>query len=474
MSFFIHTLFMVSCVWMTLHFWRQLPLLEDETPAGRMRVFRDWTLKGVGAPLLVWMLMNTGLASWLPPFLPQVDQAKNSGSFLPWAVLKFSSPAMSVIVSFWAALSLLGLLLLIRERTTDRPKFHGTAVMWTAFMFPVCVVVLLISGWIGIGFALMVWFVPIVHGTLPDTLVVSRSPSYSQAIAKLKFGKYSEAEWEIIQELEQFENDFKGWMMLAELYAVHFNDFLQAEQTVIELCEQPEIQPSDACVALHRLADWYLERRNDPQGARRCMEAIQKRFPGTHLDRMAGLRLKRIPDSTAEWLDQQRGRPVHLPALRDDWEAEAPSDEADPARQRERAQWLSEKLTDDPNAAAAREEFARALARLGKFQPALEQLDLLLAMEEQPPSRRAEWMGLKAAWTARSAPGSAEVRALLERILNDFPDTPQAMAARHRLFQLDQQDRIARFAARKQMKPRIVIRMETSAQQDESPERNSG
>ena len=40
-------------------------------------------------------------------------------------------------------------------------------------------------------------------------------PMYARAIARMKFGKYSEAELEIIRELEKCEDDFEGWMMLA-------------------------------------------------------------------------------------------------------------------------------------------------------------------------------------------------------------------------------------------------------------------
>src|SRR5436853_4352969 len=81
-------------------------------------------------------------------------------------------------------------------------------------------------------------------------------PMYARAIARIKFGKYTEAEWEIIRELEKAENDFEGWMMLAELYANQFTDLAEAERTILEICDQPKLSPSQLSVALHKLADW--------------------------------------------------------------------------------------------------------------------------------------------------------------------------------------------------------------------------
>jgi len=459
MTFFIHTLFMVSFVWMTLHFWRQLPLQEGETLRSRNRDFVEWAAKGVAVPLFLWIVMNIGLTTLLPPFLPEVAVVKNAGGFWPWAVLRYTSPAMSVIVSYWAALSLAAIALMIRARTDDRPRFNGTALMWTVFMLPVCAVVLLIAGWAGIGFALVVWLAPVVHGTLPNLARTRRAPSYSQAIGKLKFGKYSEAELEILRELELCENDFNGWMMLAELYAVHFQDFKLAEQTVIDLCEQPDVKASDACVALHRLADWYLRLQNDPQGARRCMEAISKRYPNTHLSRMARLRMKRLPQTTEEWIEESRGKPLHLPALHDDFEGAETAEPVDLQAVQRSAERLSDRLGRDPNDAAAREEFARALAKLGKLQPAIDQLDLLLSMEGQSTTRRAEWMGLKVAWLTQITPDSPAVRTLLSRIIQEFPFSPQAMAAQRRVFLMDERARVAKYAKIRE-KPRIVVRLD--------------
>src|SRR4029077_10267939 len=99
-------------------------------------------------------------------------------------------------------------------------------------------------------------------------------PMYARAIARIKFGKYTEAEGEIIRELENWEDDFEGWMMLAELYATHFNDLAGAEQTILDLCNAPKVTPSQLSVALHRLADWQLKLSQDPDAARRALQMV--------------------------------------------------------------------------------------------------------------------------------------------------------------------------------------------------------
>ncbi|MCU0770498.1 MAG: hypothetical protein MUE94_01840 [Verrucomicrobia bacterium] len=462
MSFFVHALFMGSLVWLTLHFQRRLPLREDETEAVRVRAFLEWAGQGVAVPMGGWFLANLGLASWLPPFLPEVDVAKNAGGPWFWKALGLASPGMSVIASYWSAVSLAGMLWTIRAGTEHPADFNSTALVWSVFMLPVSALALWVGGASAAGLAVVIWLAPVVRATLPVMTSPKRTPSYAQAIARIKFGKYAEAEWEVLRELEQCENDFNGWMMLAELYAVHFHDFQQAEQTVNDLCAQPDLSPSDACVALHRLADWHLQLRNDPQGARRCLEVICQRYPGTHLDRMARLRLNRIPPTAEEWLEQQQAKPVHLPALHDDWAEPGIHDEAGMDRARTRAEVLSHTLTRNPDDTGAREEFARALGRLGKLDAAIEQVDLLLAMDGQPPARRAEWMGLKAAWTLQQSTKDPAGRELLQRILIEFPDSPQALAARRRILLMDEQSRVAKYAARRKP-PKIVIRVDDPA-----------
>jgi len=136
---------------------------------------------------------------------------------------------------------------------------------------------------------------------------------YSRAIARMKFGKYGEAEKEIISQLEKCEDDFEGWMMLADLYANQFDDLAGAEQTILEVCDQPRTTHSQLSIALHRLADWQLKSAGDPDVARRTLQMICDRLPGTHLARMAQLRIHQLPRTAVELRDEQTARPIPCP-----------------------------------------------------------------------------------------------------------------------------------------------------------------
>jgi len=264
-------------------------------------------------------------------------------------------------------------------------------------------------------------------------------PIYARAIARIKFGKYNEAEMEIIRELEKSEDDFDGWMMLAELYATHFNDLREAEQTVLNICEQPVTTPSQLSVALHRLADWQLKTGRDPQAARRALQMICDRLPGTHLAHMAQLRITQLPASPDELREREHAPPIPLPALGDHFDdAAEPADSAiviEKAAQAANA--CVERLNQDPDNIAAREKLARLLAeKLGQPDRGIEQLTLLFQVPGQEAQRRSEWLSWIAVWHLKYRGDREAGRAALQRIVREFPDTPQAIAARQRLLSI--------------------------------------
>jgi hypothetical protein len=266
---------------------------------------------------------------------------------------------------------------------------------------------------------------------------------YARAIARMKFGKYSEAEWEIIRELEKCEDDFEGWMMLAGLYANNFNDLLEAEQTILGICDHPKTTPSQLSVALHELAHWQLQ-RGDPVAARRTLQMICGRLPGTHLAHMAQLRINQLPASAAEFRQQQGVARIPLPALGDTLD-EQPT-QAEPGMERhkaaEEANACVEILEADPKNVPARERLARLFAEhLDQADLGIEQANLLLEMPDQPDSHRAEWLGLVAAWHIKYRHDSDAGRKTLERLIREFPQSAQAFAARRRLQLLDRQPR---------------------------------
>jgi hypothetical protein len=98
------------------------------------------------------------------------------------------------------------------------------------------------------------------------------------------------------------------------------------------------------------------------------------------------------------------------------------------------ANQLSERLTRNPNDILSRERLARVLAgQLGKVDLAIEQIELLLGVSEVSDSKRAEWLGLIAAWQFKFKHDPDAGRLLLERVVRDFPNSPQSLAAQRRL-----------------------------------------
>jgi tetratricopeptide (TPR) repeat protein len=323
------------------------------------------------------------------------------------------------------------------RRARDRKVFIICACIWCGAMLPFVAWILWSVKLAGIGLALTLWFGPIVHYLTALESYRNPLPHYTSAIVKIKFGKYAEAEQAIIKELENCENDFDGWLMLAELYARQFNDVGEAERSVLDLCDDAKTTLSQKSVALHKLADWQLQFREDPVAARRALEEIITRMPGTHLAKMASIRLRQIPATKQEWDEQQdRGRKLKMPALNDalDQPKEEIVMETNLAEAERAANQCVEKLERDPKDTEAREKLARIFAeRLGQAELGIEQLELLLEMPDQPANKGAEWVGLMAAWRFKYLEDKEGAEKLLRRLIKDFPQSAQAFAAQRRL-----------------------------------------
>ena len=420
-------------------------LSQGLTPERRQPQLRRslvvWSVKGLVVPLAIWALMNVGLSWNLQPYMPQIQAAKNSGSEWFPVYLRVVATGLFVISSYWAALTLGWVLLEIGAGSEGEARGQLKALCLTCLiaMIVPALALVLFGGLTMVGLAGIALFAPMAaYG--PTVLNVKPTPPmYARAIARMKFGKYSEAELEIIHQLEKCEDDFEGWMMLAELYANQFNDLPEAEQTILEICDHPKTTPSQLAVALHRLADWHLHRAGNPEAARRALEMICHRLPGTHLAHMAQLRLNQLPISTGELRQQQQASRIPMPALGDTMD-EAPDHESEVDRKQaaQEANNCVEILKSDPNNVAARDRLARLFAEhLDQPGLGLEQVDLLLDMPDQPEARRAEWLGLLAAWHIRYLHDTNTGRKALERLIREFPQSPQALAARRRIRLLD-------------------------------------
>jgi hypothetical protein len=402
-----------------------------------------WSLKGLVVPLALWALMNIGLSFELQPFIPRIQLVRNAGGHWYFTYLRYVGYGIFIITSYWSALTLAWALYRVGAGTEGEGRANFKALCWTCFlgMLIPAAIIQLLGGWVTLGLASLAILAPLA-GAAPSVLNIKKMPPmYARAVARIKFGKYAEAEWEIIRELEKSENDFEGWLMLAELYANHFRDLREAEQTILEICDQPKVTPSQLAVALHRLADWHLKLASDPDAARRALQIICDRLPGSHLARMAQLRSSQLPATADELRDQQSVKPIPLPALHDPLDdARAPLPPQIPEQEAlEQAKNCVAQLTRNPNNVPAREKLARLFAdHLHQPDRGLEQVGLLLGLPEQPDAKRAEWLALSAMWQLRYRQDTASGRALLEQLLREFPNSPQSFAARRRLQSLDQ------------------------------------
>jgi hypothetical protein len=434
---------LICLVWLVVHHWWELA--EYETPYSR-RWLINWAVKGLALPILAWMILNCGTTPVMPPIVKLI--VAKPGAFdrfrMFWAQI---GPALILISSYWAALTMGWFVVGLTKRMEDRKGFMLSSLVLCTLLSPFVALMVYCYRLSGIGFALLIWLWPIAQFALSQQPMKNRLPTYTRAIAKMKFGKYSEAEAVIIEELEKCETDFAGWMMLAELYSNQFHDLSEAERTICELCDEPETTISQVSIALHRLADWQLKLRGDPVAARRVLEEICKRMPGTHLDKMARLRINQLPANSAELREREKAKTIHMPALSENLHeaADAGALKISPEEALVRANRCVEKLERDPNDVAVREELAGIFAEhLGQVHLAIEQIELLMEMPEQPAAKIEQSLALLASWQIKYCGDEKAARKLLERLVHEHPQSPQAFAAQRQLVLMDMEQRIKR------------------------------
>jgi hypothetical protein len=446
-------LFLLGMIALGAFYWREL--FPDDEVYNR-RWLLAWIVKGALLPVVAWVALNAGRHPVMPTFFP-VTQPAGTGWFsaVVFAVNYIcaqTGPALFVIGSYWAALTVGWLVWSVAARAELRGEarqgFVISSLFWCGLLSPVVALLLYAYGLKVVGLALLIWFCPLAHHVL-TLKPVKLAPAYAHAIASLKFGKYRQAEQAIIGELEKCETDFDGWLMLAELYAKQFHDLAGAERTVHGLCDEPDTTLAQAAIALNKLADWQLQFRNDPGAARRVLEEILRRGPGTHLAKMAELRMKQLPASREEWQEQHHARTVHLPALGD--QLDAAQEPSAPKISEYKALALAnqcvEKLKENPADVPTREKLAHIFAdQLDRTALAIEQIELLMEMPNQPPDKMCAWLALIAAWEIRRGGDRQAARTRLEQLLREHPKSVQALAARRRLELLDMEEHAAKTA----------------------------
>lgn len=426
---------------LTFKWWRRV---EEENGKAR-RQFRDWTLRGLIVPIFLWFLFNSGLLPKLPPLMAHLEFARSAGR--DWITLLLDITAVGgwVIVSYWCAVTLAWLFWENIQRVACRELFVSAGI-WTAALLPFAIWLIVAHGlsWAGIG--LMLWLVPLVYLTSTFVPAEKPRPVYSEAFTKLNFGRFDEAEWEIVKELEQHEDDFEGWMMLAELYATKHRDMAIAEKTICDLCVQPGLTNDQISFALHKLADWHLKLENDPISAKLALGEIIRRFPNSDLAKRAEERRELIPDSKEKWLS----RNIPPPETDDLPDSVVPESAELSSRTRNTdalaiGQRLIKELCVDPSNIEKREKLARILAEeCRQTDDGIAQLEMLLAAPDASSQQRAGWMRLLAQWELKFRYDRDAARKWLEQIVHECPETPQANSARNRLSLMDAEDQRAK------------------------------
>ena len=156
---------------------------------------------------------------------------------------------------------------------------------------------------------------------------------------------------------------------------------------------------------------------------------------------MAQARMDPLPRTVEDLREQQEARAIRLPALSEHL------DEQSSAMSQEEAARIAhncvERLKEDPNHIGAREKLARVYTEgLNRVDLGQEQLLLLLGLAGQPESKRADWLAQLAAWQIRYRHDKLSARSYLEQLIRDYPQAPQAFAARRRLELLDREEQV--------------------------------
>lgn len=418
--------------------WRHWLQLDSKT-ASWEQLFYWWLIKGLAVPMFIWAAVNLGIFRAFPAFVPEIveAQAHHQPWFLYWM---YGVIAGAVVVSFaWAALTYAWLFTMIAGRVQEKFEFYVTSTLVGCISGSAALVLVYFFGPSTAAAAVALFLLPIVHCTLHYAEVFVPPPSYSKAMARIKFGKYSEAEWAVISELEKSEKDFKGWMLLAELYASKYRKMEDTAQVILDICKDPNTQPIEISLACHKLADWQLEIWENPDGARSALELLCRKLPGSHFAKMAQQRISKLPRDDKEFEERKTPKAVRLPTLSEEFKP--PVAKFDPnARSvaKSEADRLVDKLTEDPNDFEARERLAGIFAeQLNKPDLAIEQLNLLIDLADPSDEQKGKWLAQIATWELHLKKNPERFREVLRQIIRDYPNTSHAFAAQRRLYLME-------------------------------------
>ncbi|MEN9675849.1 MAG: hypothetical protein RIS76_1745 [Verrucomicrobiota bacterium] len=416
------------------HLWTQCPNPEARDSATG---FRRWCVRGLVLPIVFWQTWDAvalwGPAWGLQPLTPDFGGSRVSSFAAGSAVVALLTGIA------WTSCTLVWLLPQVTARIRRRAELRGWVLLIGLPTLLICLWASRTHQWLLIGSLVTLSLWVLMNAAL--RLVHVPRVDYARALTRLKSGKYAEAEDAILVQLEEKEDDFEGWMLLASLYVDQFHELAEARTTIQSLTGQPDLTPYQVSHALNRLADWELRLGNDPVGARAALEEIVRRCTGTPFARVAEHRIRQLPLNQAELEEHRQPRTLALPALREarsETSAEPETAIALLEARQEEAQ-LIERLQYRPDDASLHTRLARLLAeRLDRPEEARRQLQRARQLPDNSSTQQAEWLALEASWELKDRRREVQARVLLQRLLREHPGTPQSLAARRRLDLLDQ------------------------------------
>ena len=261
-------------------------------------------------------------------------------------------------------------------------------------------------------------------------------PLYSAAQARRKRGQPAEAIAEVRRQLAQFPDDFEGLMLLAGILAEDMKDVPGAEIALNNFCHRENAPPRQVFAAFIQLADWQLKLLADVDGARATLQKIIDRFPGTELALQAQQRVAHLTATAQMFLAQHDRQAIYVPAgvhnvgLLDSTEFLKAKD---PEPGHLAAAYVKQ-LELHPHDTEAREKLAMLYAtHFQRLDLATMELEQLIREPNQPARQVAEWLNQLASYQVNLGATVATVCGTLQRIVDDFPNTPAAERAQRRL-----------------------------------------
>ena len=263
-----------------------------------------------------------------------------------------------------------------------------------------------------------------------------KKPYYSAVLAKRNQGHSLEALVAVREQLAKFPNDFEGVLLLAKIQADDLNDLPGAEITLNNFCNSPNAPDRQVVAAFTQLADWHLKKTADVDAARTALEKIVARFPNTEISLRAEQRLAHLGETEKIILAQHDRQAMPVPAgvqnigLLDSTEF-LRAKEIEPGKL---AAVYVKHLEQHPHDSEVREKLAQIYARdFKRLDLATMELEQLINETRHSSKQIAGWLNLLANFQVELGAEVADVTATLTRIVEQFPDSPQAEVAQRRL-----------------------------------------